>query len=114
MSGINVLNTIQIMTNPLWVNILFILSGILFFTGIFFIWLWVRTTEISDKKLNTGLILFVISFILLIVCSIHEGSIPTGKYKYEVTIDENVSFTELNSKYNIIEQRGSIYVLEDK
>lgn len=113
MLEINVLNTIPIMSNPLWVNILFILSGVLFFTGIFFIWLWVRT-GINDKKLNIGLILFAIGFILLIVCSIHEGSIPTGKYKYEVTIDKDVSFTDLNSKYNIVEQRGDIYVLEDK
>lgn len=30
MLEINVLNTIPIMSNPLWVNILFILSGVLF------------------------------------------------------------------------------------
>lgn len=112
MSGINVLNTIPIMTNPLWVNILFILSGILFLTGIIFV--ITSAHKISDKMLITGFILLAIGFVSLIVCSIYEGSVPTGKYKYEVTIDENVSFTEINSKYNIIEQRGSIYVLEDK
>lgn len=112
MLGINVLNKIPIMADPLWVNILLILSGIIFSTGIIFI--IISAYKISGRMLITGFILFAISVVSLIVCSIYERSVPTGKYKYEVTIDKDVSFTELNSKYNIIEQRGNIYILEDK
>lgn len=38
----------------------------------------------------------------------------TGRYKYECLIDENVSMTEVHEKYEVIEQRGDIWVLEDK
>lgn len=34
--------------------------------------------------------------------------------QYEVTIDESVSLTEFYKHYNIIEQRGDIFVVEEK
>lgn len=34
--------------------------------------------------------------------------------RYEVTIDDSVSMTEFTGRYNIIEQRGSIFVVEEK
>ena len=39
---------------------------------------------------------------------------PTGKYEYEVLLSEDVSFTELYKKYEVVEQRGKIWVLKDK
>lgn len=36
------------------------------------------------------------------------------KTTYEVTIDDTVSMTEFNNRYNIVEQRGKIYVIEEK
>lgn len=39
---------------------------------------------------------------------------PTGRYRYEVTIDKSVSITDVYDNYNVIEQRGEIWVLEDK
>lgn len=36
------------------------------------------------------------------------------KITYEVTIDDTISMTEFNKRYNIIEQRGKIYVIEEK
>ena len=34
--------------------------------------------------------------------------------RYEVTLDDSVSMSEFTNKYNIIEQRGQIWVVEDK
>ena len=34
--------------------------------------------------------------------------------RYEVTIDDSVSLTEFYEHYNIIEQRGEIFVVEEK
>ena len=34
--------------------------------------------------------------------------------RYEVTIDDSVSMNEFYSKYNIVEQRGDIFVVEEK
>ena len=39
---------------------------------------------------------------------------PTGRYKYKVTIDKSVSITEVYEKYNVIEQDGKIWTIEDK
>lgn len=35
-------------------------------------------------------------------------------YRYEVIIDDNVSYKEFTDKYTVIEQRGQIYVVEEK
>ena len=42
----------------------------------------------------------------------HE--VTTTINTYEVTMDETVSFNEVMDKYNFIEKRGDIYVLQDK
>lgn len=34
--------------------------------------------------------------------------------QYEVTIDDSVSLTEFYEHYNVIEQRGEIFVVEKK
>lgn len=112
MSGINILNATQIMESPLW-TVLLIAFGILCL-AVSFALFFVSCLTIGNKSIIIAIILFIVGLISLFVGVDHSYTIPTGKYKYEVTIDENVSFTELNSKYNIIEQRGSIYVLEDK
>ena len=39
---------------------------------------------------------------------------PSGRYRYECLIDDTVPYTEIYDKYDVIEQRGSIWVLEDK
>ena len=42
----------------------------------------------------------------------HETT--TTVNQYEVTIDKTVPFSEIIDKYDFIEQRGNIYVLQDK
>lgn len=53
----------------------------------------------------------VVCFLLLYI---KFGQEETGRYRYEVTIDDNVAFKELYEKYDIIEQKGKIYVIEEK
>ena len=43
-----------------------------------------------------------------------EKSKNTGRYKYEATIDENVPFIEVYEKYDVVKQKGNIWVLKDK
>lgn len=112
MSGINVLNVTQIMESPSWA-VLLIIFGIL---CLCIVTPLILTSLEIDKIMPAiiGCILAIIGFISFRIGIQYLGTVQTGKYKYEVTIDKDVSFTELNSKYNIIEQRGDIYVLEDK
>lgn len=112
MSGINVLNVTQIMESPSWAALLIVF-------GVLCLWIFIALIVASFQfekimPVIIGCILLVISLISFRIGIQYLGTVPTGKYKYEVTIDKDVSFTELNSKYNIIEQRGNIYILEDK
>ena len=43
-----------------------------------------------------------------------EKSKNTGRYKYEATIDKDVPFTEVYKKYDVVKQKGDIWVLRDK
>lgn len=38
----------------------------------------------------------------------------TGRYRYECTINETTLINEIYEKYDVIERRGDIWVLEDK
>ena len=40
--------------------------------------------------------------------------VTTSINQYEVTVNDTISFKEITSKYDFIEQRGDIYVLREK
>lgn len=61
----------------------------------------------------------ITGIILLVICggACFVGSVinkPSGRYQYECLIDDTVPYTEIYEKYDVVEQRGSIWVLEDK
>lgn len=60
----------------------------------------------------------IFAIILLVSLSstiiIQSYTKPTGRYKYKVTIDKSVSMIEVYEKYNVIEQDGKIWTIEDK
>ena len=65
--------------------------------------------------------MFIASFIIMIISggafSINEANsieIPNGKYEYQVTIDDSISMSEFNDKYEIIEVEGKIYTIREK
>ena len=111
MTGINILNKTAIMEYTCEQNIFcavlliaWCVSAILVIIGL-----------ICDSKWSTiiGGILFLITCIA--TCTVDlEKSKNTCRYKYEVTIDENVLFTEVYKKYDVVKQKGDIWVLKDK
>ena len=109
LEGIEILNKTEIMAAPTWYAILFV---VLIVVGIASIIIAVGSHE---TKVGLGAaITFIITlctFLVLIAVNPEEA---TGRYKYEVTIDENVSFKDLYAQYNVVEQRGDIWVLTDK
>lgn len=70
---------------------------------IFDFWLW------AMHIILIGLLVF--AFILGVVL-IADG-FACDETTYEVTIDDNVSMTEFMSTYEIVEQRGDIYVVKE-
>ena len=51
--------------------------------------------------------------IILGIVGLHTEK-ETGRYRYEATISEDVSMTEFYEQYEVIEQRGEIWVIEDR
>lgn len=39
---------------------------------------------------------------------------PTGRYKYECLIDDKTPYAEICDKYDVVDRRGEIWILEDK
>lgn len=64
----------------------------------------------------TCVVILVLSIIGVCVCGAisDEVTVPNGKVQYEVLINDDASFVEVVEKYDIIEQRGEIFVLEEK
>lgn len=61
----------------------------------------------------------VILFSVSLLCCVSSGILakmthPTGRYRYECLINEDTSIVEIYNRYNIVKQRGDIWVLEDK
>lgn len=61
----------------------------------------------------------IISVVLLVACGVTAFiacifNKPSGRYQYECLINDTVPYVEIYEKYDVVEQRGSIWVLEDK
>lgn len=116
MDGVTILNTIT-------ENISNIESFVmlLFFSIALIILLLVAIVLASDgfSEINGYVITYItveIVAIILLVLSIMELNTTPEKSQilYEVTISEEVSFKDFTSKYEIIEQRGEIYIVKER
>ena len=68
----------------------------------------------SIKSGLTGLGMMVLSFIVGIASTIAGLYITVPAYqKYEVILDDSVSMNEFTNTYEVLEQRGQIYVVKE-
>lgn len=107
MDGIDILNQVDVLV-PHTRTIVFLIVVAIAWAITFCL-----SAFIDDMKIPmyvcTGIV------IISIICVSAFGKTePSGRYQYEVTIDDSVSFTELYEKYDVIEQKGKIWILEDK
>lgn len=56
----------------------------------------------------------IVAISVLLIIGVWEPKVETDRYRYEAIIDESVSLVDIYDKYEVIEQRGDIWVLEDK
>lgn len=106
--GITILNKVAVTGLPSWVmvsaTVLFIIGVLVFIVDI-----------IADCNWPVWTAVFLlIGWLVLVICIFLDITITTDKYRYECTIDDSVSYNEVVENYKIIEQRGDIWVLEDK
>jgi hypothetical protein len=109
--GIEILNKEPVMIqNDGLVGICFLLLGIAF------IWGCVATKVKNEifAYISIGIFGLCLFGALCTTIAYKEVKIPSDRYKYEATIDDNVSINEVYKHYNVIEQDGKKWILEDK
>lgn len=114
MNGVTILNTIHES------NVAEIVVGIVFALVSIVCLAWIVHIIIEERDCY-DIILWVLTVILIaallfgvvagILSIVHATTVD--EIAYEITIDENVSFKEFNEKYEIVEQRGDIYVVKE-
>ena len=105
--GITVLNKIAVTGVPSWMMIsaiIICMIGIIVFA----------IAIISEWPTWKAIIPIIIVLLIWFICGIFNITFTTGEYQYECIIDDSVPYNEVVDNYNIIEQRGDIWVLEDK
>lgn len=61
-----------------------------------------------------GAIIVIVTLVGFIFLFIKYPERPTGRYKYEAVIDEDVDIQDVYEKYKVIEKDGKKWILEDK
>ena len=114
LEGITILNQSEIMAKPEWTQTAGKISAILMI-----VFLFTSLCFLITEKAKLGFAMFLLMILSAIASFIFIGldeniKIPTGKYEYQVTIDNNVSLNEFIEKYEIINIDGKIYTIKEK
>jgi hypothetical protein len=110
--GVTILTSEIVMTSCTGINILsYIIFG-LFILG--FISFLIGAIADNLGILQTGGSMLICAFILFLICLPIDATTQIPDYtKYEVIIDDSVSMSEFVNTYEILEQRGQIYVVKE-
>ena len=112
--GIEILAQSEIMESTHVIQCWFIFSLTLMILG-FIVFLF-AVAFCNEFFMTCGGIQLVLGMIVTVVCLLLSDVItePTGRYEYKVIVGENVSFTDIYSNYEVIEQDGKIWIIRDK
>ena len=58
-----------------------------------------------------GIIAMGVTMVILILST---KDVPTGEYRYEVIVEDTVNLQEFYDYYEVVEQRGEIFVVEER
>lgn len=70
----------------------------------------------SDLLVTIGGISLILGFVLALIIgsTIRQTTNEIEYIEHEVLVDDSVSFTEFNEKYETVSQKGKIYVVREK
>ena len=112
LEGIDILSKTKILDTPLWCDVIGPISLIGIVVG--FIIMLISAGLEYKKTAIVSIIGIVVSIILIVLAIAFTGSIDTSRYRYKVTIDDTVSFNKLCEKYDVVDQEGKIWTIDDK
>lgn len=109
----NILNKTEVLKDvtPTWWYVVLIVSVVALIVMV-----------VIEKKTNSVFlaltilltIIFGLTWSLGVKPIVTKEDVPTGRYRYECTIDDDASFVDIAEKYVVVEQRGDLWILEDK
>ena len=110
--GVTVLASEVVMTSCAFINIMFYVFIGLLVLG--FISLLIGMIADSLGFVQTGAIMLGCSFGLFLISLPIDAVTQIPDYtKYEVILDDSVSMNEFMNTYEVLEQRGQIYVVKE-
>lgn len=123
-NGVNIVETIPIMTNYFLLNLAWFTLALYFILGVWSIYKLFKASfddSISIKETNdflssfikTSVIAVIIMISFLIISCIYKPDY-TGKNQYRVEITDSASFNEVYNNYEILEQDGNIYLIKKR
>ena len=110
--GVTVLASEVVMTSCAFINIMsYIFLGLLVLG---FILLLIGLVADSLGIVQTSVIMIGCSFVLFLISLPIDAATQIPDYtKYEVILDDSVSMNEFMNTYEVLEQRGQIYVVKE-
>lgn len=114
--GIEILNKTEIIEESLN-NGLVVMTLTLFLFGLIFL-LFASATD-EDGLGFTGLILFALALLMLVISGVFPDKNPTGRYEYELLVSDEADVRQLYEEYEIVEVRvashcySKIYIVRD-
>jgi len=110
--GVTVLASEVVTTSCTFINIMFCIFLGLLVLG--FISLLIGLTADILGIVQTGAIMIGCSFVLFLISLPIDAATQIPDYtKYEVILDDSVSMNEFMNTYEVLEQRGQIYVVKE-
>lgn len=123
-NGVNIIETIPIMTNYFSLDLAWLILVLYFIIGVFLICKFskkVFNETVTLEESNNFTSMFVkisLGAAILMFLSLTIGLIYkpgyTGKNQYRVEIADFASFNEVYNNYEILEQDGNVYLIEEK
>ena len=109
LEGIHILNKTVIMDFPDGTG-----RKMLLLLGLLILCVILSAMTENDAVKITMYVIGIIAAIGFLYFGYFQKRIPTDRYRYEVTVGPYVRFTDIYEKYDVVERRGEIWVLEDK
>lgn len=110
--GIKVLHQTEILDSCLNPTALTVMAVALIIAVLTFFLAW--ALEDSDILPIVSVLAVSVAFFAFIGSAIFEIETPTGRYEYEVLIDDTVDLKTVYNQYEIVCTRGEIYILRER
>lgn len=123
-NGVNIIETIPIMTNYFLLKLAWFVLALYFIFGVWSIYKLFKasfddsisieeTDDFLSSFIKTSVIAVIIMISSLIISCIYKPDY-TGKNQYRVEITDSASFNEVYNNYEILEQDGNIYLIKER